>query len=537
MAKTPNEIWRDYATDGVPASGLWNPPKADIREWATQIDIYSNASGYTLVFQTRASLYASLDHDANQMAWVVEDTNFAYNGIYQKLGASGTGSWVRVADLPFSYVAVVDDGLSTANAMSMESSLPVTFGSMISVIVPLTNTSTTVTIAFNGGDALAVKTASGGNPPVGSLIQDMVVVGYVDDVSLEFRLFTDIASAAIQTAAAASATSASDSATSATASATLAGKWATEAEDVPVTGSLYSAYHWAKKAMAYVTGSIAAAIHGATSKSAPTALDEFAIADSAASWGLKKVTAESVMSGPQGYIYGLAMTNNTTDATNDIDFAAGVAASDTSPFYRMTASALTKRLDAAWTVGNNQGMLDTGTIADGTYNLFEIQRSDTLVVDFLASLSSSSPTMPSGYNRKRLIGYVVRSGGVNGLPSSSSASNSISYTSPALSVTAGGTFTLTHGLGSTPKTVDVYAVCKVADGGYSVGDRLYNLDGSRFAYLSTANAGLGIAITATSTTITGRYGNYAPLSTLHKTTGVSTVLTNTNWDVFVVAIR
>lgn len=38
MAKTPNEIWRDYATDGVPASGLWNPPKADIREWATLVE-------------------------------------------------------------------------------------------------------------------------------------------------------------------------------------------------------------------------------------------------------------------------------------------------------------------------------------------------------------------------------------------------------------------------------------------------------------------------------------------------------------------
>lgn len=422
MVEKAATIWADG-----PSSAPDRPAKPLIREWGTWLEGFISAIGENsgTIFETKAQMDAALAYDANTMAWVVDDADVANNGVYRKIGASGSGSWARVADLPYSYVTVVDDGTSTANAMSMETTLPVGFGSMIAIKVPLTNTSSTVTISFNGSTAIPVKTASGGLPPVGTLIQNMVCLGFVNDVDNVFQLMTDVASAAIQTAAAASASAASTSATNAATSATLAQDWATKAEDVPVTGSLYSAYHWAQKAASYVTGSIAAAIHGATSKSAPTALDEFAIADSAASWGLKKVTAESVMSGPQGYIYGLAMTTNATDAANDIDFAAGVATSDTAPYYRMTASAMTKRLDATFTVGTGNGMLDTGTVANGTYYLFEIQRSDTLVTDFLASTSASAPTMPTNYDRKRLIGSLVRSGGVNATPTTTSEQESV----------------------------------------------------------------------------------------------------------------
>lgn len=73
-----------------------------------------------------------------------------------------------------------------------------------------------------------------------------------------------------------------------------ANKWATEAEDVPVNDGVnpagYSAFHWATKAAAIVTGGIAAAIHAATNKATPTGADEIGIADSAASWGLKRLT-------------------------------------------------------------------------------------------------------------------------------------------------------------------------------------------------------------------------------------------------------
>lgn len=111
----------------------------------------------------------------------------------------------------------------------------------------------------------------------------------------------------------------------------------------------------------------------------------------------------------KGQLFGLTLSNNGSDATNDIDIAAGEAAStESSPALMILSSGLTKQLDAAWSVGTNAGGLDTGSIADGTYHVWLIQRSDTGVVDGLFSLSASSPTMPTNYDRKRRIGSIIR---------------------------------------------------------------------------------------------------------------------------------
>ena len=110
----------------------------------------------------------------------------------------------------------------------------------------------------------------------------------------------------------------------------------------------------------------------------------------------------------KGHINGLTLSNNATDATNDIDIAAGEAAEDSGGILIKLSSGLTKRLDAAWAVGTNQGGLDTGSIANTTYHVWLIQRSDTGVVDALFSTSPSSPTMPANYDLKRRIGAIVR---------------------------------------------------------------------------------------------------------------------------------
>lgn len=89
-----------------------------------------------------------------------------------------------------------------------------------------------------------------------------------------------------------------------------------------------------------------------------------------------------------GQIWGLKMSNG-TDATNDIDIAVGIAVSDDSAHTSRVAMALTsaytKQLDAAWAVGSAAGGLDIGTIANGTYHMWLIMRSDTGVVDALFS--------------------------------------------------------------------------------------------------------------------------------------------------------
>lgn len=110
---------------------------------------------------------------------------------------------------------------------------------------------------------------------------------------------------------------------------------------------------------------------------------------------------------PRSYLAGLGMANNATDATNDIDFAAGTCRDSTNA-ADITCSALTKRLDAAWAVGTAAGGLDTGSIADTTYHCFAIKKDSDGSGDFLFSTSATSPTMPSGYTYFRRIGSIVR---------------------------------------------------------------------------------------------------------------------------------
>lgn len=112
------------------------------------------------------------------------------------------------------------------------------------------------------------------------------------------------------------------------------------------------------------------------------------------------------------YLQGFTYQPNGSDVANDVDVAAGVAL-DSTGVYVLRGAALTKRLDAVWAVGTNAGMLDTGAVGNNDYFLWVIGRSDTGVVDYLASLSSSAPTMPANYDFKRLIGWVKRSAGAN----------------------------------------------------------------------------------------------------------------------------
>jgi hypothetical protein len=124
--------------------------------------------------------------------------------------------------------------------------------------------------------------------------------------------------------------------------------------------------------------------------------------------------------GITGLLSGLTLSNNAGDAVNDIDIAAGVAASNaTTPAIMALASALGKRLDAAWALGGTPGTtvggLDTGSIANGVYHIYLMQRSDTLVVDACFSASAAAPTtggaIPGAYNRFRRIGSIIRSAG------------------------------------------------------------------------------------------------------------------------------
>lgn len=118
-----------------------------------------------------------------------------------------------------------------------------------------------------------------------------------------------------------------------------------------------------------------------------------------------------------GQLFGLT-TSNGTDTAHDIDIAIGQASSDdalSADIVTMNLStAITKQIDAAWAVGTGAGGMDAGTVAvDTWYHIFLIMRTDTGIVDALFSTSATSPTMPSGYDKKRRIGSVFTDGSAN----------------------------------------------------------------------------------------------------------------------------
>jgi hypothetical protein len=188
----------------------------------------------SVVFANRAAMDANLSYGADTMAWVISDPVAANNGIYQKNSASGFGAWVRRGDLPYSFVKASDAGAGSANSIIATTSTPlptVDGAALIALNIFEANTASPVTVAFNGGIALTIKTNSGNDIAAGGLTAGMIVAGYVSGPT--FRLLSDQASAAIQTAAEAAQMAAETAQTAAEAAqATVEGVLADLATDV-----------------------------------------------------------------------------------------------------------------------------------------------------------------------------------------------------------------------------------------------------------------------------------------------------------------
>jgi hypothetical protein len=113
------------------------------------------------------------------------------------------------------------------------------------------------------------------------------------------------------------------------------------------------------------------------------------------------------------FIGGLTLSNDSGDTSHDINITVGAARDTTDASNMVLASEITKRIDASWAVGNDNGGLDGTESSAGTadastvYYVWLIMRTDTSVVDVLFSESATSPTMPTNYDRKRLIGFVA----------------------------------------------------------------------------------------------------------------------------------
>jgi hypothetical protein len=197
MADTANTVFRDYVTDGVPSSGKNKPKKREIRQLLTGYEAIINAfiASGGKIYSTKEAMDADLSLGSNNMAWVMGDPVAGNNGVYRKTGAPSTGSWIRIGDLPYSFIIASDVGAGTANAIQATTSIPVSGSALIWMNVFEANTASPVTVSFNAGSTLTIKTNSGNDVAVGGLVAGMIVMGIISGST--FRLVSDQTSAAL----------------------------------------------------------------------------------------------------------------------------------------------------------------------------------------------------------------------------------------------------------------------------------------------------------------------------------------------------
>lgn len=239
-------------------------------------------------------------------------------------------------------------------------------------------------------------------------------------------------------------------------------------------------------------------VNALTEDVAPDEVLDFIPTYDASASGAKKVAVATIMY-PRGHLAGLALSNNGSDATNDIDIAVGSARDGSDATGMVLTSALTKQLDAAWAVGTNQGGLDTGTIANTTYHVWLIKRSDTGVVDALFSTSASAPTMPANYDYKRRIGSIIRSGGA--ILAFDQFGDRFLLDTPVLDISATsiGTSAVTRTLASVPTGIVVIALLNVWVGNSTQADMVY----------LSALASADLAPSSSAAPLNNAYGNAA----------------------------
>lgn len=155
----------------------------------------------------------------------------------------------------------------------------------------------------------------------------------------------------------------------------------------------------------------------------------------------------------RNYGAGCTLSNDGTSPNTVIDIAACVTADDTSFLLMNQSSAFTKTT-GAWAVGTGNGGLDTGAVAQNTwYYLYQIERPDTGIVDYLITATYASPTMPANYTRKRYIGAIKTAAASTNILAFTQVGNEISWTTPPLDVngtTLGTASSTTLTLGGVP---------------------------------------------------------------------------------------
>ena len=245
-------------------------------------------------------------------------------------------------------------------------------------------------------------------------------------------------------------------------------------------------------------------------------------------------TANAFVIASDGALYKAVRDNTGQDPTTDTgddweEFGGG-------DFLPLTGGTLTGPLsisgniadDAHLFINGRLGMSARATTAFFAQNAFY----DTVSLTYKYK-DTTSDLGARGFNFNRSLGVqffdtgsIATTAGQEFTPTFIDIGGSLAdeYVSSEQTITSGGTLTLSHGLGDTPKLVTVELVCKTAEYGYSVGDVVEVLG------QIDPEVNCGVSVVKDSTNISVRYGSRATaFSVVDKSNGDARAATNANW--------
>ena len=193
------------------------------------------------------------------------------------------------------------------------------------------------------------------------------------------------------------------------------------------------------------------------------------------------------------------------------------------------ASAATVNLTTA--APNTRDINITGTTAITAFTVAAGQKYFVRFNSALTLTNNANIVTQSGANITTAAGdtCIIRATAANVVEVLSYAAPYGQYVSPEQTITSAGRLTLAHGLGTPPKLVQVEAICKIAELGWTVGQSLI-IPPQAGGFAST-NSGLSVAKDASNLVV--QYGSAASVILGCNAAGSALSLTNANWRLIV----
>ena len=158
-----------------------------------------------------------------------------------------------------------------------------------------------------------------------------------------------------------------------------------------------------------VDGDGSETIDGATTQTLSDQYDSIVIVCDGTEWHIKaeKDAGESSPL-PRSYLAGLRLSNNGTDGDHDIDIGVGTCRDAVNGVNISLSSTLTKRIDASWAAGTNQGGLSSSLTlsASTTYHVHAIVVGGSADVGFDTSVSAANLVTDHSATAYRRIGSI-----------------------------------------------------------------------------------------------------------------------------------